>query len=295
MTPVKQDFDDFKQKMGTQYGTDELDWDHLREMTAILTFTLDERGNVSSRYMGLFVFRNRDSGETIQPGETWIVSLTENPNTGKNYFAKPIKKLDASFMFELKKDQMDEIADYIWKKHADTITPQLNERYSDILKAEIAKAADAAKAESAKTIEDLNAKVAVLEHKDTEDRQIIASLEEQVKTAQSQVRAAPVESHASAAILPQGGAMFGPAPSVSVRRVGPDTIESSWLAQSRYFVHLSADHRIITIVPHPEGVVVCMNGQMSLAGLNDICPYAEPYDMLCEYSPLYGGILIHLK
>ncbi|KUE73209.1 hypothetical protein AUQ37_02845 [Candidatus Methanomethylophilus sp. 1R26] len=102
--------DDFVYSHVSKFGINDGDWRYLTQ-SAALKFEMDKKGNVSSIYKGLYVYRDRDSEENILPGETWIVSLTLNPKTESNYFAKGIMRIDARFLFDLEKDQMDEIAD----------------------------------------------------------------------------------------------------------------------------------------------------------------------------------------
>jgi len=85
-----------------------------------------------------------------------------------------------------------------------------------------------------------------------------------------------------------------PMTAVSVRRDGPDSISSDSFDKSRYFVHLSADHRVIIVRPHNEGDVVCMDNTIVLAGLSLVSTFNGPYEMVSEYNYSYGGILIYL-
>ncbi|MDR3282273.1 MAG: hypothetical protein LBS92_01510 [Candidatus Methanoplasma sp.] len=284
----KVDFRDFIAQLNNQFGTTEGDWNQLAK-TAIVTFEYDDkRDNISGKYKGVPVFRHREYENTILAGETWICKLDGSHD---NYhFATPVQKVDASFLFELKKDQIDEIAETVWKNHEGAIRPSLEERYHDMMIENVSKAVEDAKSGFKAEVDDLNAKIRTLEQRDAESKQIIASLEEKAKA----VPVYPVK------ITPGGMPQMLPsvqtlAPVSSVRRTSPDAMQSEFFTQSRYFIHVSADHRIIVIRPHAEGNVVCMDNTITLEGLSIISSFNEPYDMVSEYSSEYGGLLVHLK
>jgi hypothetical protein len=280
------DFNDFVSQYN-QYDALDDDLDRI-EKSAILTFEYDQRhDNVSAMYKTVPVFRNKKYENVILAGEIWLCTLdTTHPNY---YFATPIHKIDASFLFELKKSQIDEIAEIIWKNHEGVIRPQLDEKYHDIMNEAISKAVDNTKIKYQAELEERDSKIIILEQRDNENKQIIASLEEKAKTK-------PIS-----AVFENGPAGTGLAPfqnliqNISVRRTGPDTLQSDFFSQSRYFIHVSADHRIMVIRPHPQGNVLCIDNTLSLAGLSLVSSFAEPYDVISEYSPEYEGLQIYLK
>ena len=66
------------------------------ESVSAVSFHTDRKGNVSGRFRGAVVLRDRSSEEIIRPGETWFCSLRLNPISLGNYFARAIRKVDAS-------------------------------------------------------------------------------------------------------------------------------------------------------------------------------------------------------
>jgi hypothetical protein len=286
--PGKVDFRDFVAQLNDQFGTTDSDWDPMIK-TAIVTFEYDDkRDNISGKYKTVPVFRHREYENTILAGETWICRLDTSHD---NYhFATPVHKVDASFLFELKKNQIDEIAEAVWKNHGSVIQPALEEKYREIMRESASKAVEDARSEYEAKIEDLDSKIHALEQRDAENKQIIASLEEKAK-------AVPVY---QARTAPGGMPQMFPTiqsliPTASVRRISPDAMQSEFFTQSRYYIHVSADHRIIVVRPHAEGNVVCMDNVITLEGLSLISSFGEPHDMISEYSSEYGGLLIHLK
>ena len=85
------------------------------------------------------------------------------------------------------------------------------------------------------------------------------------------------------------------APRYFVTRSGPDTIYSDGFNKSRYFVHLSADPKMMLIREHKNGNVVCMDNTMVLEGLSTILPYNEGDVLQSEYSSRYGGIIVYMR
>jgi len=277
------DFNDFIAELNEKFGMADDEWNVIRK-SAIVAFDYDDRGNVSGRHKGMVVYRNKKYENEILPGETWICTLEQNPQTGMNYFAKPLKRIDASFMFELKRDQLSEVADCIWNKYRESIEPVMEERHGEKVKAEIINAVGETRSEYESRINEASAKVQELELKDIENRNIISSLQGKLSGAeQAGARGAPPLS------------AFGAHPDVSVRRVGPDTVASESFVSPRYSVYLSPDYRTLVLVPNTNGDVVCIDGMMTLEGLNAVSPFQDQYDMVCEYSSHYGGVMVHLK
>ena len=267
-----------------KYGLTEDDWDPYRK-SAVIRFDYDGK-NVSGTYRGNVVYRDWGSESVILPGEIWICSLKANPS-GMNYFAKAIQKVDASYLHELRKDQQDEIADALWDAHKDILEPMFEERYKQANEERISKAvSDATKALEAEEAE-LRDKIAVLETKRAEDERIIASLRSNLDAAMKAPR-----SRASSKTVPVQAPSGGQDAVVS--RTGPVTIRSDVFTFSRCFVHLTFDHKSIKITPDDRGDVICVDGEISLKGLDAISPYAEGAEMPCDM--VWGGdITVYLK
>ena len=274
---------DFITGLNEKYGTTDDDWYKIRK-AAIVTFEYDDRGNVSGRYKGILVLRDKNYKNVILPGETWICSLEQNLLMSNNYYARPLQRIDSSFMFELKKEQLGEIAETIWEKHRDSIEPLMEDRYGKAIAEEISNAVAQTKAEYESQLKEMSILMQELELKDIENRKIIGSLQNRAPTMD-----------VVNTTISEPAASIGSYPDVSVRRIGPDSITSDFFTSSRYYVHMSADYRTMIIVPNLEGDVVCIDNTITLMGLSAASPFSEPYDMLSEYSPHYGGVQIHLK
>ena len=110
------EFNDWVASHNDKYGTSDEDWSFLSE-SGVVKFDYDDRNYVSGMYRGKRVYRDNNYLLEINPGEIWIVSLSLNPKTGQNYFAKPIKRIDGSFLYEMKKDEIDSLSLYLWENN----------------------------------------------------------------------------------------------------------------------------------------------------------------------------------
>jgi len=279
------DFYSLQKELKDKWDIDDDSWDGLKN-TAILTFERDAKNNnVLSKHAGRYVFRDKNHEDRIFEGETWICSLSLR---GNYYFAKGLQRLDGSFMLELKREQMEDIADAVWKGHRDKIEPILEEKYKEVMKKAIGEKVAEAVGEKESVIRDLNIQIETLEQRDSENRQIIASLEERARTAESR----PECPEEPALRISSSTFRVG---RVSVERTGPDELYSNDFDRTRYFVHISSDYRLLLVRPHDSGDVVCIDNRIMLNGLSMALQFSGPTQLISEYSPEYGGILIHLR
>ena len=298
------DFKDWIRENNDKYGTSDDDWDPLMK-AGVVRFDYDSKGYVSGMYQGKFVYRDGNHELDINPGDIWIVSLSLNPKTGSNYFAKPLKRIDGSFLYEMKKDQIDELATFLWENNKVILEPALEERYSDVLSEKIAKAVEEQTKSLNETISNLQEQISELTKINEEDKKIIESKEQEnsllsakLLVIENNPGAVPVKPAKEVPKEPEPISDFTeqvkPPKNVIVRS-GPDTIRSDGFKKSRYFVHLSADHKLLLIRDNKDGNVVCYDNTITLAGLNSILPFTEECVLSSEYSSKYGGTLVSLK
>ncbi len=268
-----------------------------------MKFDYDDRNYVSGMYRGKRVYRDNNYLLEINPGEIWIVSLSLNPKTGQNYFAKPIKRIDGSFLYEMKKDEIDSLSLYLWENNKTILQPFLEEIYKNVVNEQIAKAVREQTASFEKTISDLSDQIDELKRIKEEDSKIIAAKEKEAELLKAKVLVmendppakVPSAAPRPSKDVPEGfGDRLKPS-SLEIVRTGPDTLRSDGFKKSRYFVHLSVDHKALLIRDDPNGNVVCIDSTMALAGLSTVLPFDKECPMESEYSPKYGGTLVYLK
>jgi len=280
------DFNDYVRENYEKYSLAEEEWDPLKK-SVILSFADDKDGKVMSWYNQVPVFRHKTSEMTILSGETWICSLDKSKIS--YYFAKGLQRIDASFMYDLKRDQIDEIAAVVWEEQRKIIEPILEDKYKEVMKDQISAAIENERKEYVSQIRELEELNRQLEQKDAENKQIIASLTEKVNKAQT-AKQEKIQSPPAGFV----SVMPDMASKILVNRDGPDTISSQIFDKPRYFVHLSADHRMLVVRPHESGNVVCIDNAMTLQGLSLVSQYDGAGEMTAEYSSKYGGIQIYL-
>ena len=286
---MKIEFNDFIRESAEKYGMTLDEFHHLNNKTTILIFRRDERNHLVARASGEVIFVDRNSEHIIHDNEIWICTIEKSVNAS---YAKPLQQIDASFIFALKRDQIDELANIIWEKNQSTLEPRLEEKYRETMEITISKMAAESEEEFGKKKKELLEKIIELENTREEDKAIIESLQDRIKKAEegSSKIYSETDSPSSSEITVDPFNIG----KVHVRRIGPDQISSDQFKNSRYFVHVSADSRIMVLRPHESGNVVCVNKSISLAGLNIISPFNCVEDMMADYSTKFGGIRVLL-
>lgn len=285
---MKMDFNDFVRDNAEKYGMDLNELHYLNNKTAILIFRRDEKNNVTARSAGEVIFRDYNTEHIVHENEIWLCTIERASNAS---YAKPIQKIDASFLFELKRDQIDDLTAKIWELNRSTLEPRLEEMYKEQTERSIAKIAADNKEEYDKKNRELRETIQQLEKTLDEDRSIIESLQSRLKDMDN---AGMNSIQSPSTLMTDAGGLFELA-KVKVRRTGPDQIFSESFRCSRYFVHVSADSRLMVIRPHEAGNVICVNNTIVLAGLNVLSPFSQEEDMLSDYSVKFGGIGVLLK
>ena len=284
------DFFEFQRMFQEEHGITDADMDRLKKVQVLSFFTSEESGTVMARLPGGgVVFRHKDGGMQINPGETWVCELLER---GTTFFAIGMLKLDAKFFFDLRADQVDVLADLIWKDNQSILEPRFEEMYRKTLEETL----NARLLESKRREDEALAKVEELRDEieaiSAKNNMVVTALERKLaELKESAMRAPSPEPERSTVSGPQFSIELNP----RIRRVGPDELYSEDFRHRNYFVHLSADQSMLTIRPHDRGNVVCLDNRITLSGLGLISPYGGPADMPAEYSPKYGGYVVYLK
>lgn len=296
------DFLEMQKEYNQKYGTVENDWEPYKK-TAIVRFETDEKGTILGRANGKIVFRHNSSTE-ILPGETWIVNLVENTGMSKNYFAKPLMKLDSKFMFDLRSDQMDIIADYLWREQRAVLEPMFEERFKETIEKKISDATEESRRKSEERIAEMTSVIDSQNARSAEDATVISSLENKIEELNREIERMSDEIKGSKSSKPmiqaqspdfiQDKVDFN-AKSIDVTRIGPDSIRSPAFKKARYFVNLSADHRLLLVRPDNTANILCVDETIVLAGLSEISPFEGEGPLVAEYSKRYEGYVVYLK
>ena len=286
------------QELQRQYGLSDGSRKQL-ESVQILTFRQaeDDKTKIFAKLpSGGIAFRHKEGGMVINSGETWIVELSQK---GSTFFAKGLARLDSQFFFDLRYDQVDLIADTIWKNHRSLLEPMLEERYKKTLYGEIENEIKSKSDRKMKeTTEEMNQIKEQLEVFKKKYNKAISALKE-TKTISTKHIKQKKETKTDNSVHSQTNEVFEPEEFVvrnpRIRRVQPDVLECQDFNHQHYYVHVSSDQSIMTIRPHDKVNILCTNKRITLRGLSLISSYGGPADFPAEYNPKYGGYLVYLK
>lgn len=262
------------QRLGIEAGDlSEDEIDDYAGQNVLLNFSTSELGPKS-------VYKKRSvypaQGVSMTEG-TWICALESDKGM---YRATPVKKVDASFFLELKRDQKDEIVSELWEKHRDELIPMLKEYYSETLAHDIQMAVNEAVSAKDSEIDSLKSENEALKNTVHANELIIEDLK---KKSQSAVPAAEQMITFEGAVKSK----------IVVTRTSPDTIASPFFTAHKYFVHINRNLDTLMIQPHDYGTVVCINNALLLSGLGVISTYTEDAELPSEYVP-DKGLIVHL-
>lgn len=276
-----------------EFPVEEKDRPHPNVVKVVTFFQGDEGKVLAKLPSGMVVFRHREWERIINPGETWIVEIEQRGYTTS--FAKGLQKLDANFFFQLTHEHVEQVVDMIWEKNRAQIEPLLEERLSaERIKNAIDEAIAAQSQQCLESLKEERSKRETLESEVLRLKIINTALEGENATLRTQK--ANVE-EVSKEVPVADQEPFSPftIPRVSIKRTGPDELESKNFNKRHYFVHVSRDQTQMTIRPHDSGNIMCLDNKLHLDGLGLIAPFNGPTELSAEYSPKYGGFLVLLK
>lgn len=296
------DFNEFGKYLNEEYGVDENDLSRYKK-SIIVSFETRDDGKVFAKYRGKTVYRHRDYENEINSGETWICSIDTGYEDNWS-FAKPIMKIDSSFMYELKKDQIDEIATVVWEKQKQSILPFLEEKYHDINEATVAQLMKTQKEQYDAEIARLKNKITTLELENKTAQDIIEEMENIHATEIEKLASTPLKQKADPDAKEKIKTFDkGPEPNniqsskdekIFARRTGTNAIESNYFTKMRYYVHFSPDYSVLSIQAHNHGNVYCKDQKIELAGLDVISNYIENTDLTFDINQYEHEMIIYL-
>ncbi len=251
---------------------------------------------------------HEDCAGTVSEGDVWFCELSAISN--RCYLGRPIQKVDAEFMTGLSKDQMQDVADAVWKNSRDAVVPYLEQWFSDekglMSVEEHREDLQALKDMYSTEISELNGThTAELIEKESEKEELrreydarIADLEKEKEAAMETIHSLNDEILAlrrelEAARSQQVTAEVNVSPD-AMMRTGETTIGMRSMADGRYSVYVSADGNRMLISPDPKGRAVCESGSMYLRGLDCISPFTGIGELPYTYDRRSGTYSVDL-
>lgn len=292
------DFNDFLRKMAEQEARAK-----RADDIQLITFSANPEPNRKipiARHpaTGLIVFPDTHRlGGQIKPGETYFCEITDHvsPEGKKVHYANPIQRIDASFLFDLRPEQVAKIVEVLQQSAPNPLLEQaraqIQEQVQEAARPQIDSLAierDAAKAE----VERLKGEMNRVQEANAGLRRQIGELEKE--------HAPPAGAPSSEHVVPPVAAsptMWLPwgtnASSVQlVRRTAEEELEGTVFQDGHYFVHISPDRRLLFIHSHPEGNLPAFGGKLKVPGLAFLRPFQKAEALPARVDLRNGGLLV---
>lgn len=244
----------------------------------------------------------RRQGGDIKSGETWFCELEEyRPGGGGAvYYGNPIVKVDASYLFDLRPDQVDKLLAALQQ----TSQPTLLDLARKSIQTELERAAqarveamqrerDSARAES----DSLHTEVAKLTDSAAILRREVEALKGSPPGREPLNKAEPAQPASTVALrvesdwLPLGNSPIA----ALIDRPAAGKLRSVQFRDGRYFVHVSPDRRLLLVRYHPEGNLVATSNCLDIPGLDVLRPFDRPEQLHGSFELRGGGLLVRLR
>jgi len=251
---------------------------------------------------GRIVFPDkRRLGATIKVGETYFCDLEEyRPADGLPvYYANPVMRVDASYLFDLRADQIAKIVDALtataMSQLMDQARAQIRKQLEDQFKGEfesVVRERDAAKTE----VDRLRVELEKREDANVTLRLEVENLGQRVRDFEGKGKG----SMTGQAPGPAPRAEWTPLQSqvigiTSVHRPASEQLTSSFFRDGHYFVHVSPDRHLLMIHPHPEGNMPAVGERLTIPGLAVLRPFDSPEDLPASVDARTGGLLVDIS
>ena len=265
---------------------------------------------------GLIVFPDkRRQGGLIKVGETYFCEVREHESGFGStiYYADPVIRVDAGFLFDLRPDQVGKLVDALLEAAKEPLLEQARAQ----IRSQLEKAARTdlevlrrERDEAAAALDGARAQLVQSQDEVARLRLESIGLAERVRElegAAGSTAATPARGEgaggapsAPAAVPGQDGATWttlgGPGPmALPIRRPTPEHLESTQLSYSRYFVHVSPDRRVLLVRPHPEGNLPAVGGRLTVPTLGMLRPFSGPEELATRTDPRTGGLLVDIS
>lgn len=306
---TKMDLLKMQKMMMEEYGEENCEFETLKKI-AMVTFKKVDSGRIMGTSLGRTVYRDHDSEHIIGENETWFCELKQNIKSPHIYFAKAILKVDASFLYDLRKDQYDELMDVIWENHRGDIGTDLEVMYAETIE-------DRANSMAEERVESLTGTIKVLEDRVSKYESRIHELEsdtsleeltlrfEDLRASEGLLRERAEQAETLIQNLREENIRLregleeskhrvvnneARGHAESVIRADANTIYSSRFADGKYKVRFSANGNVMHVSPDEKGDVICTDNVLRLNGLETISPFISPVEM--AYKTADGDLTI---
>ncbi len=295
----------FHEYVNANYGHPSLqDFDdYCRRLTSV-RFSSDKQGMCK---LGKVILHDDFEG-TVSEGDVWFCELSNMSN--RCYIGRPVQKVDAEFMAGLSKDQMQDVADAVWKNSKDAVVPYLEKWFIDekglMSVEEHREDLQALKDMYGTEISELKGShAAELEERDKDTESLrreyeamLADLEKEKEAAMAAIDSLNNEILGLRRELEtarsQPARVEVKVSPDAMMRTGETTIGMPSMADGPYEVLVSADGSKMIVSPDPRGKAVCESGTMYLRGLDRVAPFTGVAELPYTYDGRTGTYSVDL-
>ncbi len=252
---------------------------------------------------GSIIFPDKKrGGDVVRAGDTYFCRLHDyvTPAGSTVYYAEPIARVDATFLFDLRPDQVAQMVDGLEATAQRTLLEQaraqIKARVEEAVRGELDRlqrerdaAVDRSKGLEVELVclrdvrATLKMEVEGLEHR-------FAELEEDTARAPTPAEGPPEEATDGWHLLGLPVAHGRPV----VRRRSEEVLESGTFRDGLVFVHVSPDRRLLRVYAHPEGNLPAVGGRLRVPGLGTLRPFAGEEELPARVDPSTGAVLVDL-
>ena len=208
----------------------------MEENDSVLLRFYEHNGRVMSWYNGSPVYGHKNY-DPIEAGESWYCRLATNVGTnGKNYFAVPLERVCADFLYGLSPEHRVDLAKIILEEFPEEVRNLIGG-----------------------TVEDAEPQVDP-QSSIHQERTTGVVVESRVSTISDESEEGPYSAIDDLS---------------SVVRTGPTTLGSNQFASGRFDVYISRDHKTIRVIQRTNGALNCGDHTLVIPGLEQMVPYNE--------------------
>jgi len=242
-------------------------------------------------------------GSRIKAGETYFCDLVEyRPAVGPQvYYANPITKVDASYLFDLRPDLVDKLVEVLMRTAQAQVLEQARaqiqvklEQSSKVQLDIIASERDSLRTENLTLRTELARAASPNQgaRRPAGPRKLSDAGDSRLSTT----REAPRTGNPIDDALPQDQrlGLSSSTGTTQIRRPTADELQSPLLGQGHYFVHVSPDREKLYIHAHPEGNLIAVDSRLRIPGLAVLRPFDGEEDLVASANPRVGGLAVDL-
>lgn len=285
----------------------EIAMSHKMDTLQLITFTKNEApgrtipiGRHPANNRVVFPDAKRLGG-SIKVGDSYFCELSEyHPDSGPSvYYANPIIKVDASYLFDLRPEQMDRLIAALEKTTQGKLLDQARaairlelETASRVRLDALQTERDEARSQADSVKAELAREVAAGKSLQGE----VATLNALLKETQANQKEEPdLDPQSSQPLTNWPPAVIEEIGATSVLRPRAEQIESPYFKEGRYFVHVAPNRKLILVRPRKEGNLVAVGRRITIPGLSVLRPFDFPERLPAAYDSRSEGLLVDLS